>query len=153
MLKGSSWSSIAMTRSYTKLTHDKPGEAEKSCRLCKAAKIIAKARKQLTARKGRPGLKAAIGLAVPAIEAWYLVGRNAKSVKRPGAGLAANRPPFTRQQLKRLVYNTDRPSLEHETNLAEIEARRIIRDITAIEKAFPIGFGLMANEIRSWKSQ
>ncbi len=55
--------------------HDKPGRGGEDCRLCKAAKIIAKARKQLTARKGRPGLKAAIGLAVPAIEAWYLVGR------------------------------------------------------------------------------
>jgi hypothetical protein len=30
------------------------------------------------------------------------------------------------------------------------EARRVIRDVQAIESAFPAGFGLMANEIRCW---
>lgn len=64
--------------------------------------------------------------------------------------LADGRPPFTRPQLKEFVYGTDRPSLEHETECAVSEARRIIRDAKAIETAFPAGFGLMANEIRSW---
>ena len=67
-------------------------------------------------------------------------------------GLAAGQPPFTRPQLKKLVYGTDRPSLELETDRAEKEARRIIRDIKAIENQFPVGFGLMAQEIRSWKA-
>ncbi len=51
------------------------------------------------------------------------------------------------------VYQTERPSLEIETECAVKEARRIIQTIKVIEDAFPAGFGLMANEIRSWKVQ
>jgi hypothetical protein len=47
-----------------------------------------------------------------------------------------------------MVYGTDRPSLELETERAIAETRRIIRDLTTIEAAFPVGFGLMAIEIR-----
>jgi hypothetical protein len=67
------------------------------------------------------------------------------------AGLKIGKVPFTRPKLKEMVYGTDRPSLELETQRAIEEASRIILDISAIETAFPGGFGLMANEIRSWK--
>src|SRR5439155_12785080 len=53
--------------------HDTPGGGADRCRLCQAWKIIARARNQLKPRASRPELKVAIGLAVPAIEAWYLV--------------------------------------------------------------------------------
>jgi hypothetical protein len=132
--------------------HDAPGNASEECRLCQVRKIIAQARKHmLKPRQGRPELKVAIGLPVPAIEAWYLVGRNHQVGEAAWkVGLAAGRPPFTRPQLKQLVYGTDRPSLEHETECAVREARRIIGNIKVIETAFPAGFGLMAQEIRSW---
>src|SRR5713226_3530772 len=55
--------------------HDTPGGGGERYRLCQARKIIAQGRSQLKARQGRPGLKVAIGLAVPAIEALYLVGK------------------------------------------------------------------------------
>jgi hypothetical protein len=133
--------------------HDKTEDGGVDCRLCQLRKIIAQARKHLKARPGRPGLKVAIGLAVPAIEAWYLVGKNHQVGEAAWiSGLAAGRPPFTRQQLKKEVYGTDRPSLEQETECAMREARRIIGNIKAIERAFPIGFGLVASEIRSWKA-
>lgn len=94
----------------------------------------------------------AIGLAVPAIEAWYLVGKNHQVGEAAWiTGMTAGRLPFTRRQLKKEVYGTDRPSLEHETDCAVREARRIIANIKAIETAFPAGFGAMASEIRSWK--
>jgi hypothetical protein len=134
--------------------HDKPGGAEEGCRLCQARALIAQACKHLKARSGRPGLKVAIGLAVPAIEAWYLVGKTHQVGEAAWrAGLAAGRPPFIRSKLKELVYGTDRPSLEHETECAAKEVRRIIADINAIETAFPAGFGAMAREIRSWATQ
>jgi hypothetical protein len=130
--------------------HDTPGGGE-GCRFCQARRIITQARKQLKARAGRPELKVAIGLTVPAIEAWYLVGKNNQVGEAAwSAGLAAGKPPFARAQLKKLVYGTDRPSLELETECAVREARRIIRDIKAIETAFPAGFGLMAKEVRTW---
>jgi len=123
------------------------------CRFCKIRRIIGRAQSQLKARRGRTELKVAIGLAVPAIEAWYLVGENHEVGEAQWKqALSSDRLAFSRPQLKNLVYGTDRPSLEHETDCAVAEARRIIADPQAIESAFPIGFGLTAQAIRSWKS-
>lgn len=133
--------------------HEKPGKAGERCRLCQSRRIIEQARKHLKARLGRPALKVTIGLAVPAIEAWYLVGKNHQVGEAAWrAGLTARQSPFTRRKLKELVYGTDRPSLEKATECAVREARWIIGDIKAIETAFPDGFGSMADEIRSWKT-
>ncbi len=134
-------------------SHDTPGGGGERCRFCKLHKIIARARNQLKARQGRPALKVAIGLAVPAIEAWYLVGKEHQIGEAAWkVGLTSGQHPFTTRQLKQKVYGTDRPSLEHETECAVNEARRIIANIQALEDSFPIGFGLMAREIRSWTS-
>jgi hypothetical protein len=90
--------------------HDKLAGSGEDCRLCQARKIIAKAQRQLKARQGRPALKVAIGLAVPAIEAWYLVGREHQVGEAAWiAGSAAGKRPFTRPQLKELVYGTGIP--------------------------------------------
>ena len=131
------------------LTHD-PIVAT-GCRLCRARQIIAQARKQLRPVLGKPELKVAIGLTVPAIEAWYLVGKNHEVGEAAWrAALKDGRRLFTRPQLKNLVYGTDRPSLEYETECAVREARRIAANVQQIESAFPAGFGSMATDIRSW---
>ncbi len=131
--------------------HETLPSGEDRCRLCKLRRVIARVQGQLKPRQGRQGLKVAIGLPVPAIEAWYLVGKNHQVGEAAWmAGLAARRPPHTRQQLKQLVYGTDRPSVELQTECAAKEARRIISDLNALETAFPTGFGLMAQVIRSW---
>jgi hypothetical protein len=131
--------------------HDAPPGGPERCRYCDVSRIIAKARKTLKARPGRQALKVAIGLAVPAIEAWYLVGKEHQVGEAAWkVGLAAGKPPFTRRRLKELVYGTDRPSLELETECAVRETRRIISGVKVMETAFPTGFGLMAEEIRSW---
>lgn len=132
--------------------HDETEEGRQGCRLCQVRKTIAQARRHLRVRPSRCELKVAIGVAVPAIEAWYLVGKEHQVGEAAWrAGLASKQLPFTRPKLKEMVYGTTRPSLERERECATREARRIINDINAIETAFPIGFGLMASEIRSWK--
>jgi hypothetical protein len=134
--------------------HDAPGGSAEHCRICQVRKIIAQARRQLKPRQGRPELKVAIGLAVPAIEAWYLVGEEHEVGEAAWlVGLEQGRRPFTRPRLKELVYGTNRPSLEHETECAVKAAQRIIRNLKAIETAFPAGFGLMAQDIRSWRTE
>ncbi len=55
--------------------HDKAGADPGSCRLCKIRKSILRAQNQLKPRTDWPKLKVAIGLPVPAIEAWYLAGK------------------------------------------------------------------------------
>jgi hypothetical protein len=90
---------------------------------------------------------------VPAIEAWYLVDKDHRVGEAAWrAGLTSGRLPFNRFQLKQMVYGTERPSLELETEFAVREARRIINNIKAMEDAFPAGLGLMAQAIRSWKA-
>ena len=131
--------------------HDAPGGVGTNCRLCQVRKIIEQTRKRLKPVQGRPEMKVAVGLAVPAIEAWYLVGKNHEVGEAAWkVGLSAGKRPFTRKQLKALVYGTERPSLELETRCAVKEASRIIGDIKAMESSFPDGFGPMALEIRSW---
>jgi hypothetical protein len=108
----------------------------------------------LKPRAGRPALKVAIGVPVPTIEAWYLVGKDPQVGEAAWKiGVAAGKRVFASRELKQLVYGTDRPSIEHETERAVAEARRIIGNMTAIETAFPVGFGMMAQEIRSWLSK
>src|SRR5262249_42325788 len=131
--------------------HDEPGKVVENCRLCKIRKTISKARSQVKARQGSPALRIAVGLAVPAIEAWYLVGKNHQVGEAAWrTGLTSGKPPFATVNLKVEVYGTERPSLEHETDCAVREARRVIADLSAIETAFPDGFGAMAREMRSW---
>jgi hypothetical protein len=131
--------------------HEKAGGAVERCRLCRARQIITQAQAQLKPVRGKAPLKVAIGLAVPTIEAWYLAGENHEVGEAAWrVGLAARKVPIDKRQLKRLVYGTDHPSIERETEIAIREARRIITNMTVIETAFPAGFGMMAKEIRSW---
>jgi hypothetical protein len=131
--------------------HDEPGGAVETCRLCRARRMIAQAQNQLRPIPGRSKLKVAIGLAVPAIEAWLLVGKDPQVGEAAWlAGLTSGKPPFNPEQLKKLVYVKDRPSRELQIECAEREARRIIQNLQAIENAFPAGFGSMSREIRSW---
>jgi hypothetical protein len=132
-------------------THDASGRSHENRRFCLVGETLAQTRKTLRPVAGRRPIKVAVGLAVPAIEAWYLVGREHQVGEAAWrVGLDAGRPPFTRPKLKELVYGTSIPSVERATECAVKEARRIIGNLKAIEDAFPVGFGLMAKAIRSW---
>jgi hypothetical protein len=52
------------------IEHQKAGNSEEGCRLCKAHRIIAQARRQLKPRSGRRELRVAIGMAFPSVESW-----------------------------------------------------------------------------------
>ncbi len=133
--------------------HDEPGQAIADCRFCRMRTIADKALAQLKPIVTKPKLKVAIGLAIPAIEAWYLVGKNRTigELQSQMTGAKKRHSP-DRRKLKMEVYGTDRPSIELETSHAIAEATRIVADLARIESDFPIGFGLLANEIRSWRT-
>jgi hypothetical protein len=92
----------------------------------------------------------AIGLAVPAAEAWYLCGRD-EQVGEAGwnAEREAGRMPYTRRELKLRVYGTERPTLPQAVAQATAAARRHARDLRRLENDFP-GFAVMAEDIRGW---
>jgi hypothetical protein len=134
-------------------SHGEPESNNEDCRLCKAMSIISRVRKHLKPRAGLPELKIAIGLAVPAIEAWYLVGREHQIGEAAWKVAVSDRKlPFTRSDLKVKVYGTNRPSLELETECAVREATRIVNGnrLPELQAFFPDGFGSMAEEIRKW---
>ncbi len=131
------------------VSHDVGGAFHPRCRLCQMRAAFRKATKNLPPARGRARVLRAIGLAVPAVEGWYLCGREPLVSEQAWVdGQERQRPPYTRAELKWHVYGTDRPSLAHETECAVREARRQARDLRRLENDFP-GFAALAEDLRA----
>jgi hypothetical protein len=132
-------------------THELAGGEDRRCRLCQLRNVTNTEKARLTHLQNRAPLKTAIGLAVPAIEAWYVCGLdphvNEATWKRK---LQSEKITFTRNLLKKQVYGTDRPTIGIETRQAVGAAARLAADLTLIEQLFPVGFGSFAQEVRNW---
>ena len=131
--------------------HEQSGGADEGCRLCKTRQTIDSVLAQLRPVQGRPQIKIAVGIAVPAVEAWYRCGLDPHVTEAAWiAGLPSGPFPYTTRSLKEDVYETSRPSLELETHRATKEARRLVQDLQLLEQCFSTGFGVLAREVRSW---
>jgi hypothetical protein len=130
--------------------HDAPQYYHPLCRMCQLRAIFRQSTKKLPASHGRERVLRGIGVAVPAVEAWYLCGRD-ETVSETAwlAGQAASVAPYTRRELKARTYGTERPSLYQETEIAVREARRHARDLRRLEHDFP-GFASLAAELKAW---
>lgn len=129
-------------------THDSEAHFHPRCRLCQLRASFRKATKNLPPARGRAGVLRCIGIAVPAVEAWYLCGRDSQVTEAAWVdGQASGQLPYTRAELKRRVYGTDRPSLVHETECAIREVERLRRDPRRLENDFP-GFAALASDLR-----
>ncbi len=130
--------------------HEGGGGFHPRCRLCQLSAAYRQATKKLPPMHGRERVLKAIGVAVPAIEAWYLCGRDEGVTEaRWVEGQAQERLPYTRAELKLRVYGTDRPSLPHEIECALREVRRIAHNPRRLEHDHP-GFAALAHDLRSW---
>ena len=88
--------------------HEKPEEAEKNCRLCKLRDAVVQTQRKLSPVSGRQTIRTAVGLAVPAIEAWYLCGRDPQVSEAAWQRGIQSRPgSFARKQLKQAVYGSE----------------------------------------------
>jgi hypothetical protein len=131
-------------------SHNQPGGEERGCRLCQLRNVFRETK--LGVVPGRSELKSAVGLAVPAIEAWYLCGIDphvseatwARKLKQ------AERITYTRNALKKSAYGTERPTLEIMTRHAVAAAARLVNDLPEIERRFPDGFGSFVHDVRNW---
>lgn len=134
-------------------THEAPGYFHPRCRLCQLRAAFRRATKNLPPARGRERVLRAVGLAVPAAEAWYLCGRD-ETVGEAAwlAGRDAARPPYTRRELKERVYGTDRPNLPQAVAAASEAARRLARDTRRLENDFP-GFAALAADLRGWNAE
>lgn len=132
--------------------HEAPGYYHPQCRLCYLRAVYRQTMKKIPPARGRDRVLRCVGVAVPAVEAWYLCGRD--ETVGEAAWIAAqekNRPPYTRRELKWRVYGTDRPTLPHEIDCALREVERHRRDPRRLEADFPGGFGSLARDLRSWR--
>lgn len=129
--------------------HDRPGYFHPHCRMCQLRAVHRQTTKKLPPAHGRARVVRAVGVAVPAVEAWYLCGRDEEvSEANWIAGQQSGRLPYTRAQLKFRVYGTDRPSLAFETECALREVERHRCDPRRLEHDFP-GFAALAADLRA----
>ncbi|MBL9201091.1 MAG: hypothetical protein JNL39_11320 [Opitutaceae bacterium] len=129
--------------------HEAPGYFHPQCRLCQLRAVHRQTVKNLAPARGREQVLRAVGVAVPAIEAWYLCGREAAVTEAAWIeGRETGRAPYTRAQLKLRVYGTDRPSLPHAIACALREVERQRHDPRRLEHDFP-GFAFLAADLRA----
>jgi len=146
--------------------HEAPGYFHPHCRICRLRAVFRRSLKNLPKPRprfgppdpahpalGRERVLRAVGLCVPALEAWLLCGRDTSITEEAWVtGQQTGRLPYTRRDLKWKVYGTDRPSLPHGLQRAVQEVSRHHGDIRRLEHDFPNGFGALARDLRSWKT-
>lgn len=131
--------------------HEAPGYHHAGCRICRLRAVFRRTIRHLPPAQGRERVLRAVGLCVPALEAWLLCGRDTSITEAAWLeGQASGRPPYTRSELKWKVYGTDRPSLPHAMERAVQEVSRHHGDLRRLENDFPNGFGALARDLRGW---
>lgn len=128
--------------------HEAPGYFHPRCRLCQLRAAFRRATKNLPPARGRERIFRAIGLAVPAAEAWYLCGRDERVGEvRWSEAYKQGFAPYTRRELKLSVYGTERPNLPQAIAAATAAARRHAKDLRRLENDFH-GFRMLADDLR-----
>lgn len=131
--------------------HDLPGKHHPGCRLCQVRAACRRTLKHVPPTHGRDRLRTAVGLAVPAIEAWLLGGRQEHVTEEAWiTGQEQGRQPYSRRDLKQLAYGTVRPTLPIQIRAATESIARHHGDLRRLENDFPRGFGSLAEDLRSW---
>lgn len=130
--------------------HDEAGREDPRCRLCQLRRIIKET--VVSPVRGRGNLKSAVGVAVPAIEAWYLCGVDQHVNESTWARKIqhSEKITYTRNELKKRLYGTEHPALETMKHHAIEAATRLVDDLSKLEQLFPSGFGPLVEDIRNW---
>jgi len=132
-------------------SHDVSGGSAPGCRFCQLRAEASAVFAKLTPVSARRPLKLAIGLAVPAIEAWLLAGSDVHVTEPTWTrSLATKTRAYTRRELKRRVYGAEPVSLAVETERMRERAARLASDLSPLATHFPIGFGALADAVRRW---
>jgi hypothetical protein len=123
------------------------------CRLCGMRTCIEESLRKLTPVPNKDALLKGVGLAVPSIEAWYRCGIDSHVNEATWARhLGGESIPFDRKTLKRDTYGTNIPNLVLETEVATRCASRLAENLDQLEQLFPIGFGCLVADLRSWSA-
>jgi hypothetical protein len=129
--------------------HEAPQYYHPHCRMCQLRAVFRQTSKRFPIAHGRLKVQRVVGVAVPALEAWLLCGRdNDVSEEAWINGQQTGRLPYTRSELKFRIYQTERPSLPHEIECALRETERHRRDLRRLEYDFP-GFAALMKDLKS----
>jgi hypothetical protein len=129
-------------------THEQLGGADTQCRTCQLRGVVIQVQNQLRPIINRAPIKTAIGIAVPAIEAWYRCELDPHVMEAAWIqALQSGNYPYTKRSLKQDVYGAVRTP---KMNRAVEEARRLAQNLAELETWFPNGFGALARDVRGW---
>lgn len=133
-------------------SHDLREQNNLECRLCRLRITVKGVVVQLRAMPTRSILKIALGLAVPAIEAWYQAGLDSHVNEVAWSRkLAGEDVSYDKLSLKMNSYGSNKPNLEMETRAAIDAANRLASRLDMLEELFPGGFGSLKRDLRSWQ--
>lgn len=130
--------------------HERAGSEVSNCRLCELRTRVKQVRSQLRRQQGLQEVNIALAVAVPAIEGWYLCGRQCTEAgwllkQREGVSAKAEI-----DRLKRIAYGADHAPLRLLTSRAIKHAAGLASDLSVLEQFFPESFGRFAADVRSW---
>lgn len=129
--------------------HEAPQYYHPHCRMCQLRAVFRQTSKRFPSAHGRLKVRRVVGVAVPALEAWLLCGRDSDVSEAAWInGQQAGLLPYTRAELKFRIYQTERPSLPHEIQCALRETERHRRDLRRLEYDFP-GFAALMKDLKS----
>jgi hypothetical protein len=128
-----------------------PGGCHKECRICILREEIERTLGHVQSLEGRVPLKTAVGVASPAIEAWFLCGIDPSGTEAAWlqGGSTATGSDY-RKMLKMKLYGEAPLSQSARIDRMKEEAGRLANDLSLLENHFPNGFGSLINKIRSW---
>jgi len=131
------------------IQHEADGFSDSECRYCKLQQMLAKLRRDTSPRAGAP-LRVAVGIAVPAIEAWYQCGVDIHCTEaRFGRETPANLQNL-RRALKRECYGAIQVPQRVMLDKAKEHGDRLRGSVVVLEQHFPSGFGALARSLRAW---
>ena len=130
------------------LNHAVQTGASSGCRLCQMRAVVNETLATVSPVPGKGAPLVAIGLAVPAIEAWYRCGEDPHVTEAAWIqARAEGRYPYTRRSLKSDVYGSTRYSrLERAREAGD----RLAVDLSRLQQDFPSGFGTLYAEVSTW---
>lgn len=125
--------------------------SRETCRVCDLRSAVQRTLGPLpiTPHRQEP-LRVALGLAVPALEAWLLCGRSdiGPSTSKWITGHTTGRYEYTKSKLKRDAYGSDRASEATMLPAATDAACRLSLDIEMLRTCFPHGFGMLVDDLQ-----
>ena len=128
-------------------SHERSPAENLQCRLCLLRTAVESALAKVRPLPNRPNMKTALGLAVPAIEAWYRCGVNSHVNEVAwNRKLLGQDVSYDKRSMKKEAYGSYQPN----TSAAMEAAKQLANNLELLERLFPNGFGSLLRDVRWW---